>query len=131
MAARWFLRAPSTGASTLAACRSEIRQKPGTSNSLGLVSSSPNEFSIYFHDTPSKSLFGRESRAFSHGCIRLGQPMDLAEYLLKPDTNWTADSIRTVMARKKEKYGSPGAAARHHWLLHRLGRHTGSPELPG
>ena len=83
----------------------EIRQKPGTSNSLGLVKFLfPNEFSIYFHDTPSKSLFGRESRAFSHGCIRLGQPMDLAEYLLKPDTNWTADSIRTVMARKKEKY---------------------------
>jgi murein L,D-transpeptidase YcbB/YkuD len=52
-----------------------VRQKPGKSNSLGLVKFLfPNSYSIYFHDTPSKSLFNESQRAFSHGCIRLSEP---------------------------------------------------------
>ncbi|HNR56537.1 MAG TPA: L,D-transpeptidase family protein, partial [Flavobacteriales bacterium] len=67
-----------------------IRQKPGRSNALGLVKFLfPNNYSIYFHDTPSKGGFARESRAFSHGCIRLSEPQRLAEYLLRNDTTWT------------------------------------------
>lgn len=47
----------------------------------------PNKYNIYLHDTPSKSLFGREVRAFSHGCVRVGEPSDLAKVLLDPQTD--------------------------------------------
>ena len=60
-----------------------MRQPPSNSNALGLVKFIfPNQYNIYLHDTPSKSLFGRESRAFSHGCIRLADPFDFAYVLL-------------------------------------------------
>src|SRR5690606_29116751 len=52
-----------------------VRQKPGPSNSLGLVKFLfPNSHNIYLHDSPAKSLFNEESRAFSHGCIRVSEP---------------------------------------------------------
>lgn len=61
----------------------DIKQPPGNSNALGLVKFMfPNRHNIYLHDTPAKSLFSRESRAFSHGCIRLQQPFDFAYTLL-------------------------------------------------
>lgn len=61
----------------------DIKQPPGNRNALGLVKFMfPNKHNIYLHDTPSKSLFARESRAFSHGCIRLQQPFDFAYTLL-------------------------------------------------
>jgi murein L,D-transpeptidase YcbB/YkuD len=82
-----------------------IRQKPGAGNALGRVKFLfPNEYSIYFHDTPSRGGFAREKRAFSHGCIRLSEPAKLAEYLLRSDTAWTADSIKTAMFSGKERY---------------------------
>ncbi|HNP24812.1 MAG TPA: L,D-transpeptidase family protein [Panacibacter sp.] len=82
-----------------------IRQKPGPNNSLGLVKFLfPNSHSIYLHDTPSKSLFGESSRAFSHGCIRLSEPQKFAEYLLRNDSAWTKDKIVTAMNAGKEKY---------------------------
>ncbi|WP_170437551.1 L,D-transpeptidase family protein [Ruegeria arenilitoris] len=60
-----------------------MRQPPGQSNALGLVKFMfPNKYNIYLHDTPQKSLFAREVRAFSHGCIRLAQPFDFAYALL-------------------------------------------------
>ncbi|MFA3915647.1 L,D-transpeptidase family protein [Ruegeria hyattellae] len=60
-----------------------MRQPPSTKNALGLVKFMfPNKHNIYLHDTPQKSLFARESRAFSHGCIRLAQPFDFAYTLL-------------------------------------------------
>jgi murein L,D-transpeptidase YcbB/YkuD len=69
-----------------------IRQKPGPKNSLGLVKFLfPNSNSIYLHDTPSKSLFKEEKRAFSHGCIRLEKPIELAYLLVKDDKNWTME----------------------------------------
>ncbi|MDN5285576.1 MAG: murein L,D-transpeptidase [Mucilaginibacter sp.] len=81
-----------------------IKQKPGPSNSLGLVKFLfPNSYSIYLHDTPSKSLFGESSRAFSHGCIRVGEPAKLASFLLKYDTTWTADRINKAMHLGKEQ----------------------------
>ena len=81
-----------------------VRQKPGGSNSLGGVKFLfPNEFDIYFHDTPAKSLFGRDKRAASHGCIRLAEPAKMAAYLLRYDTAWSMDSIQTAMHLKKEK----------------------------
>jgi murein L,D-transpeptidase YcbB/YkuD len=81
-----------------------IKQKPGPANSLGLVKFLfPNDFSIYLHDTPSKSLFGESSRAFSHGCIRVGEPAKLASFLLKYDTTWTAARISKAMHAGKEQ----------------------------
>lgn len=66
-----------------------MKQPPSNSNALGLVKFMfPNKYNIYLHDTPAKSLFGREVRAFSHGCIRLHQPFDFAyELLSKQEAN--------------------------------------------
>ncbi|HMG10141.1 MAG TPA: L,D-transpeptidase family protein, partial [Mucilaginibacter sp.] len=81
-----------------------IKQKPGPANSLGLVKFLfPNSYSIYLHDTPSKSLFGESSRAFSHGCIRVGEPARLASFLLKYDSTWTAARINKAMHLGKEQ----------------------------
>ncbi|MEP3677211.1 L,D-transpeptidase family protein [Sulfitobacter sp.] len=60
-----------------------MRQPPSSTNALGLVKFMfPNKYNIYLHDTPAKSLFGREVRAFSHGCVRLSEPFEFAETLL-------------------------------------------------
>jgi murein L,D-transpeptidase YcbB/YkuD len=81
----------------------QVRQKPGKNNSLGLVKFIfPNSNDIYMHDTPVKSLFARESRAFSHGCIRVGKPRDLAIALLEDDPNWTPQKIDAAMHAGKE-----------------------------
>jgi murein L,D-transpeptidase YcbB/YkuD len=65
-----------------------ISQAPSGDNALGLVKFMfPNRWNIYLHDTPSKSLFNREVRAFSHGCIRLGKPFDFAYALLAPQSD--------------------------------------------
>ncbi len=80
-----------------------IRQKPGPGNALGRVKFLfPNEYSIYFHDTPAKDKFKRDQRAFSHGCIRLSEPAKLAEYLLREDTTWTAKKVKEAMDAKTE-----------------------------
>jgi murein L,D-transpeptidase YcbB/YkuD len=76
----------------------QVRQKPGKNNSLGLVKFIfPNTNDIYMHDTPAKSLFAQESRAFSHGCIRVGKPRDLAIAILQDDPNWTPQKIDAAM----------------------------------
>jgi murein L,D-transpeptidase YcbB/YkuD len=82
-----------------------IRQKPGAANALGNVKFLfPNKYSIYLHDTPAKSLFEKEQRAFSHGCIRLSRPVDLAAYLLKNDPQWTDRTIKKEMHRETERW---------------------------
>lgn len=66
----------------------DLKQPPSRSNALGLVKFMfPNRYNIYLHDTPAKSLFARETRAYSHGCIRLHQPFDFAYALLKPQSS--------------------------------------------
>jgi murein L,D-transpeptidase YcbB/YkuD len=71
-----------------------IRQKPGDKNSLGLIKFMfPNDFNIYLHDTPQGELFEKDVRAFSHGCIRLEHPDQLAQFVL----GWSADSVRSQM----------------------------------
>ena len=68
-----------------------IRQKPGPENSLGLVKFLfPNDFNIYLHDTPEKQLFDKDVRAFSHGCIRVEQPVQLASWVL----GWDESRVR-------------------------------------
>ncbi|MGZ8525271.1 MAG: L,D-transpeptidase family protein [Chitinophagaceae bacterium] len=83
----------------------EIRQKPGGENALGQVKFLfPNSFNIYFHDTPSKSLFARDKRAFSHGCIRLSDPARMANYLLRNQPEWTETKIDEAMNSGEEKF---------------------------
>lgn len=84
-----------------------IRQKPGPTNALGLVKFLfPNNYNIYLHDTPAKSYFNEPSRAFSHGCIRVSQPFELAEYLLRNDSSWNHEAINKAMHAGKEKWVS-------------------------
>jgi murein L,D-transpeptidase YcbB/YkuD len=82
-----------------------VRQKGGGSNALGLVKFIfPNKRAIYFHDTPSKYLFNNETRAYSHGCVRVHKALDLADYLLKSDNNkYTIDSVYTYIKKRKQK----------------------------
>jgi murein L,D-transpeptidase YcbB/YkuD len=81
-----------------------FRQRPGSSNALGLVKFMfPNEFNVYLHDTPADSLFARASRSFSHGCVRVEQPQALAEYLLKDRAEWTRETIAAAMHAGEER----------------------------
>jgi murein L,D-transpeptidase YcbB/YkuD len=82
-----------------------VRQKPGPWNSLGAVKFLfPNSHNIYLHDTPSKSLFQENKRAFSHGCIRVAEPQKLAMYLLNDNNNWPEDKIAQAMNSRKEQF---------------------------
>lgn len=82
-----------------------VRQLPGGDNSLGKVKFLfPNSFNIYFHDTPAKSLFEKDKRAYSHGCIRLSDPPKLANYLLKDDASWPSDKIDEAMNAGVEQF---------------------------
>ncbi|MFC3560589.1 L,D-transpeptidase family protein [Pedobacter jamesrossensis] len=84
-----------------------VRQRPGVRNSLGLVKFIfPNSYNIYMHDTPSKSLFGETDRAFSHGCIRVMEPVKLSEFLLDNQKEWTKERIEASMNSGREKYVS-------------------------
>jgi len=81
-----------------------IRQKPGESNALGQVKFMfPNPNNVYLHDTPAKQLFDQDSRAFSHGCIRMEQPRDFAELLLKNSEGWTSEKVGLAMGQGKEE----------------------------
>ena len=76
-----------------------VRQRPGPGNALGDVKFIfPNQHNVYLHDTPAKSLFEKPRRDFSHGCIRLSQPLQLAELLLRDQTAWGPERIRAAMA---------------------------------
>jgi len=74
-----------------------IRQRPGPSNALGQIKFMfPNSHNVYLHDTPSKSLFQRDARAFSHGCVRVLNPMDFAEALLRHEEDVTRRSLEAM-----------------------------------
>jgi murein L,D-transpeptidase YcbB/YkuD len=80
------------------------RQRPGQGNSLGGVKFLfPNHFNVYLHDTPSAQLFNRIERDFSHGCVRVEQPLALAKYVLRDQPEWTEERIREAMASGVEK----------------------------
>ncbi len=81
-----------------------VRQKPGPSNSLGLVKFLfPNSNNIYLHDTPAKSLFSEDNRAFSHGCVRVADPKKLAMLVLEDYPQWTPEAIDKAMHGGVEK----------------------------
>ena len=82
-----------------------FRQKPGGENSLGLVKFMfPNQFNVYLHDTPADSLFERAARSFSHGCVRVEDPVALAQYVLRDQPEWTLERIREAMEAGTEKH---------------------------
>ena len=82
-----------------------VRQKSGDDNSLGKVKFLlPNPYDIYLHDTPSRSLFSRNRRDFSHGCVRLGDPMAMARYVLASQPAWTDSKITEAMNAGVERY---------------------------
>jgi murein L,D-transpeptidase YcbB/YkuD len=82
-----------------------LRQKPGSWNALGKVKFLfPNNHNIYLHDTPSKDLFQRDQRTFSHGCIRVEQPKKLAQYVLQHQPEWSEKRIDSAMNGDKELY---------------------------
>ncbi len=75
-----------------------VRQKPGLANSLGLVKFMfPNEHNVYLHSTPAPELFTHSRRDFSHGCVRVEKPVELAEWLLHDKPQWTPDNIKAAM----------------------------------
>ncbi|MFN3489225.1 MAG: murein L,D-transpeptidase [Emticicia sp.] len=79
------------------------RQKPGKNNALGKIKFLfPNHYSIYLHDTPSKSLFGETNRAFSHGCIRVENPKKLALYLLRKESEWNEEKVNNILKTDNE-----------------------------
>lgn len=80
-----------------------IKQAPGSGNALGRVKFMfPNAHSIYLHDTPSKSLFAKDARAFSHGCVRVQDPLRFAELLLSPQMADPSLRIDAVLATGRE-----------------------------
>jgi murein L,D-transpeptidase YcbB/YkuD len=77
----------------------QVRQRPGRRNALGTVKFVfPNENGVYMHDTPSQQFFARSRRDFSHGCIRVAEPANLAEFVLKFQDGWDRDSIGKAMS---------------------------------
>jgi murein L,D-transpeptidase YcbB/YkuD len=75
-----------------------VRQRPGPENALGLVKFVfPNDENVYLHGTPAPQLFDRTRRDFSHGCVRVQDPVALAEWVLKDRPDWTRDRILTAM----------------------------------
>ena len=75
-----------------------LRQRPGPKNSLGLVKFIfPNDANVYLHDTPAAQLFGRARRDFSHGCVRVEDPVALAHWVLRDQSRWTRERIAAAM----------------------------------
>ena len=76
-----------------------LRQRPGPKNSLGLVKFIfPNDANVYLHDTSAPQLFGRARRDLSHGCVRVEDPVTLAQWVLKDQPGWTRERIQAAMA---------------------------------
>jgi len=81
-----------------------VVQRPGTKNALGRVKFLfPNKYSVYLHDTPSRQLFDKAGRTFSHGCIRTEDPLKLAEIILGDRLGWTRAKIDEIVATGKQQ----------------------------
>lgn len=80
-----------------------VRQKPGPTNSLGLVKIIfPNPENVYLHGTDAPQLFSQDVRDFSHGCIRVDQPADLVAWVLRNNPGWDLDRVKTAMSGDKD-----------------------------
>ncbi|MBL4646350.1 MAG: L,D-transpeptidase family protein [Rhizobiales bacterium] len=86
----------------VSASQIQVRQPPGARNALGRIKFMfPNKHSIYMHDTPSKSLFKRDARAFSHGCVRIHNPLEFAGALLRYEPKWSVGRIEKLIGGKE------------------------------
>jgi murein L,D-transpeptidase YcbB/YkuD len=84
--------------------RVRIRQRPGDGNALGnLKFMFPNEHSVYLHDTPSKALFAKPVRAFSHGCVRVENPLAFADALLDGHSKWNGERLRKMIGGREAR----------------------------
>lgn len=80
----------------------QVRQPPGERNALGFIKFMfPNNFSVYLHDTPQRSLFSRDERAFSHGCVRVDNPYKFAELVM--GNGWTEDRVRGLQGGDEQR----------------------------
>jgi murein L,D-transpeptidase YcbB/YkuD len=81
-----------------------FRQEPGRLNALGRIKFMfPNPYDVYLHDTPSRGLFDRAQRDFSHGCIRIEKPIDLAVYLMRKNGRWNREAIEAALDEGTER----------------------------
>ena len=81
-----------------------VRQDPGPENSIGHVKfMCPNQYAVYLHDTPAGRLFGATERDYSHGCVRVERPLDLALYLLRGKADWDSARIAAAFDTLKNK----------------------------
>jgi L,D-transpeptidase YcbB len=82
----------------LKASKLAVRQKPGPTNALGLAKLMfPNEYNVYLHSTPAQELFSKTRRDFSHGCIRVEKPAELAAWALRDNPDWTLERVRAAL----------------------------------
>jgi murein L,D-transpeptidase YcbB/YkuD len=82
----------------------KFQQEPGPQNSLGRIKFMfPNKFDVYLHDTPERGLFSRAVRDFSSGCIRIEKPVDLAEYVLRDNPDWTREKLLAAINSGKTR----------------------------
>jgi len=89
----------------------QFRQRPGAHNALGGVKFMfPNQFDVYLHDTPADALFARVERDYSHGCVRLEKPVEMAEWVLQDRPEWTPEKIQAAMSSGREQH----VALKHH-----------------
>ena len=86
----------------------KFRQDPGPENALGFIKFIfPNKFDVYLHDTPERGLFSRAARNLSSGCIRIERPVDLAEYVLRDDPEWSREKILEAIERRDDPRHRP------------------------
>ncbi|WP_284315603.1 L,D-transpeptidase family protein [Labrys miyagiensis] len=89
---------------TYAGGQMQVRQPPGEDNALGHIKFMfPNNFSVYLHDTSMRSLFTKDKRAFSHGCVRVDNPYQFAEIVMGADNGWTADRVESLVGGKEQR----------------------------
>jgi L,D-transpeptidase YcbB len=94
-----------------------IRQSPGAKNALGHIKFMfPNQFNVYMHDTPDRHLFKRARRDFSHGCIRVEKPIELALLILQDDPSWTRERLEALISAGKRRVIN----VRSDWMVHIL-----------
>jgi murein L,D-transpeptidase YcbB/YkuD len=89
----------------------QFRQRPGAHNALGGVKFMfPNQFDVYLHDTPADALFARVERDYSHGCVRLEKPFEMAQWVLRDRPEWSPEKIQAAMSSGREQH----IALKHH-----------------